>query len=278
MGKFDGYMIMCDMDGTLLSSDSTISEENASKIKYFMSEGGLFAFASGRNPQNLRAYFESITPNAPCICYNGAMIYDFQSDTVLEEKTLPDSARSVLCKALESLTVSGFIVETIDGFNLLNKNEATDTLLRIVPDAKAIYVSSIDDIKKPWIKIDFWQRPCDFAEIEAFMKSVSLPNNLRFLRTHEWAVEILRTDSDKGYCFDALKKHCNAIKGFVALGDNENDRQMLANADYSFMPSNANESLRGSVAERLPYSNNESFVARAVDALERAIAKEKCHG
>ncbi|MDP4119366.1 MAG: HAD hydrolase family protein, partial [Bacillota bacterium] len=49
------------MDCTLLNSVHKISRENRRAIEYFMSEGGRFAFASGRAPKNLVRFFDDIT-------------------------------------------------------------------------------------------------------------------------------------------------------------------------------------------------------------------------
>ena len=48
MGKYDGYLICSDFDGTIYI-DQKISQENIDAIAYFQSEGGYFTFASGRN-------------------------------------------------------------------------------------------------------------------------------------------------------------------------------------------------------------------------------------
>ena len=48
MGKFDGILLCTDLDDTLLTTDKRISDENKQAIEYFMSEGGLFTFATGR--------------------------------------------------------------------------------------------------------------------------------------------------------------------------------------------------------------------------------------
>ena len=48
MGKFDGYLICSDFDGTIYA-DGKISQENIDAIEYFQSKGGYFTFASGRN-------------------------------------------------------------------------------------------------------------------------------------------------------------------------------------------------------------------------------------
>lgn len=60
---------MCtDLDDTLLTNDKKISDENINAIKYFMDNGGYFAFATGRMPHGTQMFLKYITPNAPIIC------------------------------------------------------------------------------------------------------------------------------------------------------------------------------------------------------------------
>lgn len=47
-GKFFGYLICTDCDGTLTYDIGKVSEKNVRAIKYFQSEGGLFTLATGR--------------------------------------------------------------------------------------------------------------------------------------------------------------------------------------------------------------------------------------
>ena len=48
MGRFDGVMILTDMDGTLLNSQRQLSRGNQEAAGYFMEQGGLFSVATGR--------------------------------------------------------------------------------------------------------------------------------------------------------------------------------------------------------------------------------------
>ena len=48
MGKFDGKLLVSDMDATLLDREHRISKANREAIEYFISEGGCFTVASGR--------------------------------------------------------------------------------------------------------------------------------------------------------------------------------------------------------------------------------------
>ena len=77
MGKFDGFLICTDLDGTLLRNDKSVSEENRKAIAYFKQEGGLFTFITGRMPYYAAESYEVAQPNAPFGCINGGAIYDY---------------------------------------------------------------------------------------------------------------------------------------------------------------------------------------------------------
>ncbi|MBQ5602552.1 MAG: HAD hydrolase family protein, partial [Clostridia bacterium] len=42
MGRFDGYLLVCDMDGTLINAEThKIDQGNLDAIREFMADGGL---------------------------------------------------------------------------------------------------------------------------------------------------------------------------------------------------------------------------------------------
>ena len=75
MGKFDGILIVSDLDGTLLNRESRISQENRNAIAYFESEGGHFTYISGRVARCMAPILQKMTPPIPVGCNNG-MVYD----------------------------------------------------------------------------------------------------------------------------------------------------------------------------------------------------------
>lgn len=54
MKKFEGYLIVSDLDGTFLGKQSRIVERNVEAVRYFTENGGLFTFATGRAFYNAR--------------------------------------------------------------------------------------------------------------------------------------------------------------------------------------------------------------------------------
>ena len=79
MGKFEGYLLLSDFDGTL-HYNGTISRENCEAIRYFQSEGGLFALASGRVADWLLEWKDYIVPNTYSAMLNGAVLCDAKGE------------------------------------------------------------------------------------------------------------------------------------------------------------------------------------------------------
>ena len=88
MGIYDKYVLVTDMDGTLVNSQGIISEENKAAIAEFTAEGGHFAVATGRTPANSERFIKDLAISTSCIFYNGAMLYDWQKQAVLATEAL----------------------------------------------------------------------------------------------------------------------------------------------------------------------------------------------
>lgn len=83
MGIFDGYLLVSDMDGTLLNSKGKLSEENKKAIEYFVDNGGQFTLATGRMLPSIKRHIHKMKVTLPVIMYNGTKVYDFNSDEVI---------------------------------------------------------------------------------------------------------------------------------------------------------------------------------------------------
>ena len=59
MNKFDGYLILSDMDGTLLGDDREISQQNREAVAYFTKNGGRFALV--HRPERLAELFSALS-------------------------------------------------------------------------------------------------------------------------------------------------------------------------------------------------------------------------
>ena len=69
-------LIASDMDGTLINSDHTISQENLEAIKEAESRGIKFAIVTGRAYDDVRPLIDEYNLDCECVALNGGEYYD----------------------------------------------------------------------------------------------------------------------------------------------------------------------------------------------------------
>ncbi|HIS79668.1 MAG TPA: HAD-IIB family hydrolase, partial [Candidatus Caccousia stercoris] len=82
--KWDQILIASDIDGTLLPGGREIPERNLSALRRFAEKGGRFTLATGRSIGSAGQFLDRLPVNAPAICLNGALLYDYKQQKVLE--------------------------------------------------------------------------------------------------------------------------------------------------------------------------------------------------
>ncbi|MGH3282632.1 MAG: HAD-IIB family hydrolase, partial [Trebonia sp.] len=81
-------LIACDVDGTLLDSDETISARTRDVIRAAVEAGTEFVLATGRPPRWVQPVVDALGFAPMAVCANGAVIYDPAGDRVLSARTL----------------------------------------------------------------------------------------------------------------------------------------------------------------------------------------------
>ena len=76
-------LVICDMDNTLLTAKEGIPACNRAVIRLYTGMGGLFTVATGRPPESIRAALGNLKLSLPAISCNGALLYDFSTESVL---------------------------------------------------------------------------------------------------------------------------------------------------------------------------------------------------
>ena len=78
------WLIASDIDGTLNNKLRRLPERNEAAIKRFVSLGGRFTLASGRNPQSMEKHFKRLPiDGTPAVVINGAGLYDFKKKEMI---------------------------------------------------------------------------------------------------------------------------------------------------------------------------------------------------
>lgn len=267
MGKFDGTLICTDLDGTLLRNDKTISRENIEAIEYFKLEGGYFTFVTGRMPFIVSYVLDTIKPNAPFGCINGAGLYDGVKEKYVWTALMPDNVIELVQYIDEHFSDVGIQVNTFYKAYFCKENQTMANFRKItnVENATCHY----KDVQEPIAKILFGsENEEEIKNIEKMLKEHPLANNFNFIRSEKTFYEILPKGINKG---TSIAKLCDFLnidsRKTIAIGDYNNDISMFHTAGTGVAVSNAcKEALKA--ADYVTVSNEEHAIAKVICDLE----------
>ena len=82
-------LIVSDVDGTLVNTKKSITDENVAAIKLAMDQGVRVAIASGRAWNEMNEIFDKIPDLRYFICSNGALVMDKQDNRQVYREGFP---------------------------------------------------------------------------------------------------------------------------------------------------------------------------------------------
>ena len=232
MGKFDGFLICSDVDGTFRSGGDA-EKVNSEAVRYFTENGGRFTFATGRMIGNLRESGIADIANAPlCLC-NGGIIFDndkslnvFECHNEFTVKEFCD-----IIKGYDDITL--YIFKSADNESSFNINIAdipyqSEELLNSYP------IKIVCVFKDPGKADEFKE----FALNNPFFKNTAI--------TKSWpvGVEFNSIHSTKGTAIRFIKEYLGNIHTSIGIGDYENDIPMIRSADIGVAVGNALECVK----------------------------------
>ncbi len=249
--KFDKYIIYSDMDSTAINSKGEISKKNLEKIKYFQENGGMFAFATGRQAEFFKKYDMAI--NAPIICMNGTVVFDFEKNEAIYKNPMDEKCAEIFD------AVSEKYAEKMTGLFVFYENE----------------VEKCFDLKNiPKFEEDIYK--CVFVFLEErdaldFKAEMIEKYSLRYSFERSWpfGVEMTLKEAGKGACINYIKTVYKDRK-IICMGDYENDMTMLAAADIPIAVANAIEPLK-EIAKIIAPSCDEDAIAWVIDNIGTTI-------
>ena len=267
MGKFDGILLVTDLDGTLLKNDCSVSEENVKAIEYFKSQGGLFSIVTGRLPSALAGIDEIVKPNAPIGCINGGGIYDLKEKKYVWTEIAPKEILELVAYVDKEMPEIGHQVNTLGNLWFTKYNDAMIMLrdLSKLPDVTC----RIDEIKDPVLKVVF--ADFDHEKIKLLAEKLQehpLMKDFEGVSSEPIYYEILPKGISKAVVIPKLCEMLGiSMDRTIAVGDNNNDVTMLNTVKLGYAVANASESAK-QAADRITVSNQESAIAKIVEELD----------
>lgn len=264
--------IVLDLDGTLLNDEHTLSDRNKDAIKKAMEQGVKVIIATGKTRTGAESVIATLNLDTPGVYVQGLILYNADG-TVRQELALDATVARHAIQHAESM---GFDVVAYSGNRLICKR-VEDSIAKIVdfgepqPEAIGSLINHVNSLK--------------------MNKLIVLGGNQRKMKALRWqleqqiggkvsftdggvltSLEILPKGTGKGQGVKTLLRQLAANpENVMAIGDAENDVEMLQVAGFAVAVKNAAEKTKA-VADEVVSSNNDDGVA---EAIERFVLKDE---
>lgn len=277
MGIFDGCLLACDVDGTLVENGN-INPKNIEKIEYFMAEGGFFSIATGRSVTAISSVTEKLKRFSPSVVSNGSMIYDYQNQCVVHQDILERQDYKIINDILEMGLDVGIEVHTGDRVFTVRRTEQTD-IHQIYEKLETTVISYEEACVYDWNKLLFTGDNLeDFEKLKQL--SLKYQQNSDFVATAvclddkvQDYYEQLPKGVSKASAINKLCRIFNIKKGCsYAIGDFYNDIEMLKNADICAVPDGSPQEIKA-LADFIAVSCKDGAVADFIDYLTKIHSK-----
>ncbi|HJW63723.1 MAG TPA: Cof-type HAD-IIB family hydrolase [Actinomycetes bacterium] len=259
-------LVACDLDGTLLRPDETVSDRTRAALASARDAGITVVLVSGRPPRSIGPIAERLGVGGIAICANGAVVWDLDAGTMVDSSPLAADLAARLVHALrEAIPGALFAVELEDGFG----REAgwSEGAVPVAPGA--LEADALELICGPVSKLLVRHPTMAFAEVADRARRAVGDDAVV-----TWAglrlVELSAAGVTKAFALERLCRRLGiAADEVVAVGDMPNDLAMLDWAGTAVAVANATPEVL-EAADEVTAANTDDGVALL---LERILAR-----
>lgn len=265
---FDGKLLVCDMDGTLLNSSSKVSAGNIKALERFVEGGGMFTVATGRMERSVLPYLDMLPVNVPAIVYNGAAIYDFKAERILWQADIDTAVAGAVRDAMERFP--GISVQVYHGGRTYFVSENEHSEAHRIREHFEPVRTGLDGVPAPWFKIILAWDPPKLKDVEEFLRGYELADGgtadggtadgtktkdssaaisskaaFRQVYSEPQFLELLNPAATKGSALKVLTGILGIDRSrVISMGDNLNDIELIKEAGTGIAVGNAHSTLK----------------------------------
>lgn len=271
-------IIFTDLDGTLLNSDSVITEYTYNVLKNYTEQGNILVLSSGRSLKSVKKVKNDLKLDfkGMYICAsNGTQVYDCETDEIIfEERMNMDDVKKIFALN-KSMDIH---IQTYSDEELIvhKSDKESDYYCIRCPLPVMECNNPADTLKFP---------PCKMLAIDLNDKSrldklsdyisEEYPH-LTTLFSNPMYLEIFSSKAGKGNSLRYLCEHLSIpITCSYAFGDEENDIAMLEAAGTGVAMKNANPILKNYANDITQFDNTCDGLARYIEAKINCLKKVK---
>ncbi|MEB3196275.1 MAG: HAD family hydrolase [Candidatus Sericytochromatia bacterium] len=236
-------LIATDLDGTLFAHQPDVPERTRGALARWVASGRSLVIATGRMYHSTKRVAEQLGVETPLICYQGAMIRCPLTERTLWHQTVAPQPARELIDDLESqgLTVLAFRQDQVH--------------TRVLDEATRAYTSLSRTEARVIPGWDWFLQEGSPTKLVAIGEPARVSRELGRLRP-AWAgllhivqsqpnfLEVVHPEANKGAALRHLCQHMDiAMEAVIAIGDGQNDLEMVQEAGLGVAMGNAHPDL-----------------------------------
>lgn len=260
-------LVAIDVDGTLVNDEKNLTQRTIETIKKAVENNTRVVVSSARSFYRLKGYLEQlglIEDNQYTISFNGAVIVENKSQKLLSSINFQEKEVLGLIEMAKSFktpislyAMNCLITEEIPEI-LKNNKHFSNVNFRISK------FEEIDFNKECIYKIVFVNEPENIMKIKREL-SKELYEKYEITSSVPEYIEFVKKGITKSKALDFICKKCNIKKSeVIAIGDADNDLEMINFAGLGVAMENATDSLKEK-ADYVTSSNNHDGVAKVIE-------------
>lgn len=269
----DIRLIAIDLDGTLLHSDRTLSEENRQAIRKAKAAGVQVVLCTGRPLRSMHYLLDEIglrDEEDIAITYNGGLIQKTKNGEIIKQITFNRD------QSIEVYELGQYLNMPVNFIDLdyvyeppypVGAESIYMATNKKVPKKEALEFVEVamDELPDPFtINKIVMSRPAE--ELDAIIPKIpaSYHEKYNIYKSQDFILEVLPQNVDKGYSMRLLGNMLGLKKEqIMGIGDQENDLSLVENAGFGVAMGNAIDHVK-EAADFITKTNDENGVAYAI--------------
>jgi hypothetical protein len=253
-------LLALDLDGTVLNSQHTISQELVETIKQIAQHAHV-VIVTGRHHVAAKPYYDQLGLSTPIICCNGTYIFDYQNDTVIQENAIDKAiaAEFITLSQSHDLKMVMYVRDAMlySRARPIEYMEALLTWSQTFPESQRPKIQKVDDFQHEAQDSDYVWKFVVEGEVNTFAEIPFVKENFNGERSWIDRVDFAATGNSKG---NALTRYIEplgiSLDECIAVGDNHNDISMLKIVGLGVAMQNADDTVKGA-ADLITQRNND---------------------
>lgn len=263
-------LIATDMDSTALTDDKRLTPRTVAAMNKAIEQGKTVVFSTGRSISLIKPYIDMVKGMRYAVTASGGTVIDLETGEFLLHRMIdPETVKRIIAAATgcyvypivfyEKETYgSSWCVDNLTDFGLPAYEPIYRTFMNMVDDSMNYFMEHPAELEK--FNLFFGN---DYEAEEVYEKIKDLPVTFTTHTSHSLEINAVGVSKAEGLRV-LCKKLGIDMSEVIAVGDAENDEEMIACAGLKVAMSNGSDRVK-SLADVIADSNENDGVAKIIE-------------